>query len=53
MMDFRFSGLRVFPFEDPDAAAADVRAQALVKSTGRVYRQEYMFILRAKDGKIA
>ena len=50
---FCFSDLRIFPFEDPEAAAAEVRAEALIKSTGRVYRQEYVFFLRAKEGKIA
>src|SRR5947199_2576387 len=51
--DFRFSDLRVYPFADPEAAAAEVRAEALIKPTGRVYRQEYVFLLRAKGGKIA
>jgi len=50
--DFHFSDLRVYPFADLEAAAAEVRAEALVKSTGRVYRQEYIFLLRAKSGKI-
>jgi ketosteroid isomerase-like protein len=51
--NFRFFDLRVHPFADPDAAAAEVRAEALIKPTGRTYRQEYAFLLRAKDGKIA
>ena len=51
--NFRFFDLRVYPFADPDAAAAEVRAEALIKPTGRTYRQEYAFLLRAKDGKIA
>ena len=51
--NFRFFDLRVYPFTDPDAAAAEIRAEALLKPTGRTYRQEYAFLLRAKDGKIA
>src|SRR3954468_1675207 len=39
--NFRFFDLRVYPFADPDAAAAEVRAEALIKPTGRTYRQEY------------
>jgi len=50
--DFHFFDLRVYPFADLEAAAAEVRAEALIKSTGRVYRQEYIFLLRAKSGKI-
>src|SRR4051794_14488165 len=49
---FAFSDLRVYPLADPEAAAAEVRAEARIKPTGRVYRQEYVFFLRAKGGKI-
>jgi len=51
--NFRFFDLRVYPSTDPEAAAAEVKAQALIKTTGRTYRQEYVFFLRAKGGKIA
>jgi ketosteroid isomerase-like protein len=51
--DFRFSDLRVYPLADPEAAVAEVKAEALIKTTGRLYRQEYVFFLRAKGGKIA
>jgi ketosteroid isomerase-like protein len=51
--NFRFFDLRVHAFADPEAAVAEVRAEALIKPTGRIYRQEYVLFLRAKGGKIA
>ena len=51
--NFRFLDLRVYPFADPDAAVAEVKAEALIKATGRTYHQEDVFFLRAKGGKIA
>ena len=51
--NFRFFDLRVSAFADPEAAVAEVRAEALIKPTGRTYRQEYVVFLRAKGGKIA
>jgi ketosteroid isomerase-like protein len=51
--NFRFFDVRVSALADPQAAVAEVRAEGLIKSTGRVYRQEYVVFLRARDGKIA
>jgi ketosteroid isomerase-like protein len=51
--NFRFYDLRVSPLVDPEAAVAEVRAEGLIQSTGRVYGQEYVVFLRARDGKIA
>jgi ketosteroid isomerase-like protein len=51
--NFRFFDLRVYACADPDAAVAEVKAEALIKPTGRVYRQEYVLFLRAAGGKIA
>src|SRR5437867_11301718 len=51
--NFRFFDVRMSPLADPEAAVAEVKAEALIKSTGRVYRQEYVLFLRAKRGKIA
>jgi uncharacterized protein len=51
--NFRFFDLRVYPSADPEAAVAEVKAEALIKATGRTYRQEYVVFLRAKGGKIA
>ena len=41
------------PFADPEGAVAEVKAEALIKPTGRTYRQEYVLFLRAVGGKIA
>jgi len=50
---FRFFDLKVYAFADPEAAVAEVKAEALIKSTGRIYLQEYVLFLRAAGGKIA
>lgn len=50
--NFRFSDLRLHPMADPDAAAAEIRAEALIKETGRIYLQEYVVFLRSRAGKI-
>ena len=49
----RFFDVNVHAFADPDAAVAQFKAEALIKSTGRIYRQEYVVFLRAAGGKIA
>jgi ketosteroid isomerase-like protein len=49
---FRFIDPKINAFADPQEAVAQVRAEALIKSTGRIYRQEYVVFLRAKDDKI-
>ena len=50
--NFRFFDLRVYPFTDPNGAVAEVRAECLIKTTGRTYRQEYVLFLHAEAGKI-
>jgi ketosteroid isomerase-like protein len=50
--NFRFYDLRIHASADPDAAVAEVKAEALINSTGRIYLQEYVVFLRAADGKI-
>jgi len=49
---FRFYDVSVHAFADPAAAVAEVKAEGLIKPTGRVYRQEYVVFLRAGAGKI-
>ena len=44
---FRFFDLQVYACADPDAAVAEVQAEARIKPTGRLYRQAYVVILRA------
>jgi uncharacterized protein len=51
--NFRFFDLHVQAFADPEGAVAEVKAEALIKPTGRIYRQEYVVFLRAAGGKIA
>jgi len=48
----RFFDVEVHPFADPEAAVARFKAEALIKPTGRTYRQEYVLFLRAAGGKI-
>jgi uncharacterized protein len=50
---FHFFDLQVYPCADPDAAIAEVKAEARIKPTGRLYQQEYVLFLRAVGGKIA
>jgi uncharacterized protein len=51
--NFRFYDLKVYAFSDPEAAVAEVKAEGLIKPTGRVYRQDYVLFLRAAGDKIA
>jgi uncharacterized protein len=50
--NFRFFDPKVYPFTDPQSAVAQVRAEGIIKTTGRIYRQEYVVFLRAAKGKI-
>ena len=51
--NFRFFDLKVYALADPEAAVAEVKAEGLIKSTGRIYLQDYVLFLRAAGGKIA
>src|SRR5438552_14755246 len=51
--NFRFFDLKVQAFADSEAAVAQVKAEGIIKETGRVYIQDYVVFLRAADGKIA
>src|SRR2546426_5471310 len=50
--NFNFFDLEVHAFAGPEAAVAEVKAEGLIKATGRIYRQEYVLFLRAAGGKI-
>ena len=50
--NFRFFNLMVYPITDSEGAVAEVKAEGIIKSTGRVYRQDYVVFLRAAGGKI-
>ena len=51
--NFRFFDAKVYAFADPEGAVAEFKAKGLIKSTGRIYRQDYVLFLRAAGGKIA
>ena len=51
--NFRFFDLKVYPFVDPEGAVAEVKAEGLIKPTGRTYRQDYVLFLGTAGGKIA
>jgi uncharacterized protein len=51
--NFRFFDLKLYALADPEAAVVEVKAEALIKHTGRIYRQDYVFFLRAAGDKIA
>ena len=51
--NFRFFDTKVYPFADPEGAVAEAKAEGLIKSTRRIYSQEYVVFLRAANGKIA
>jgi len=50
--NFRFFDLKVQAFADPEGAVAEVKAEGLIKPTGRIYHQDYVLFLRAAGGKI-
>jgi uncharacterized protein len=50
--NFRFIDPQIHAFADPQGAVAQVRAEGLIKPTGRVYRQEYVIFLRASGERI-
>ena len=51
--NFRFFDLNIYALADVLGAVAEVKGEGLIKSTGRMYRQDYVVFLRAADGKIA
>ena len=50
--NFRFFDLKVQAFADPEGAVAEVKAEARIKSTGRIYHQDYVLFLRVAGRKI-
>lgn len=51
--NFRFFDLSLYTLTDEQSAVAEVKGEGLIKSTGRMYRQDYVVFLRATHGKIA
>ena len=52
VQNFRFFDLRLYALADPQGAVAEVKGEGLIKSTGRMYRQDYVLFLRAAGGRI-
>ena len=50
---FRFFELKVYALADPEPVVAEVKGEGIIKSTRRMYRQDYVLFLRAAGGKIA
>ena len=50
--NFRFFDLKLYVLTDPEAAVAEVKAEAIIKATRRIYLQDYVLLLRAAGGKI-
>src|SRR5207245_10448681 len=48
---FRFIDPQVYAFTDPQVAVAQVKAEGLIKPTGRIYPPEYVVIPRAAGYK--
>ncbi|HXJ38405.1 MAG TPA: hypothetical protein VNH18_03945 [Bryobacteraceae bacterium] len=51
--NFRFFDLQLYDLTDVQGAVAEVKGEGLIKSTGRMYRQDYVVFLRVVEGKIA
>ena len=49
--EFRFKNLTYF-IQTPDKVAAEYQIEAEVLSTGKVYKQTYLGVLHAENGKI-
>jgi ketosteroid isomerase-like protein len=51
--NFRFFDLNIYALAGVQGAVAEVKGEGLIKSTGHIYRQDYVVFLRVVDGKIA
>ena len=50
--NFRFFDIKVYALADPEESVAEFKAEGFIKSTGRVYVQDYVLFLRTAGGKI-
>ena len=50
--NFKFKNIKIFPGEDKNHVSGEYEVDALIKNTGRHYRQLYGGRLIAKNGKI-
>jgi uncharacterized protein len=51
--NFHFFDLKLYAMTDEQVAVAEVKAEGLIKSTGRMYHQDYVLFLRTAEGKIS
>ena len=51
--DFKITPKSVYQVQGEDAVFAEFSLVTTVKPTGKIYNQDYILYLRAKDGKIA
>ncbi|WP_224240087.1 nuclear transport factor 2 family protein [Hyalangium gracile] len=52
-LGFVFTNLRRYLTTDPEVALAEVHGAATIAMTGRPYEQDYVMLVKARDGKIA
>lgn len=50
--NFRFFDLRLYPLSDESSLFAEVKGEGIIKSTGKLYQQDYLVLVRASEGKI-
>lgn len=50
---FTLSNVRIYPTTDPDVAIAEVHGSSRIRDTGKPYEQDYVMVMRAKDGLIS
>ncbi len=50
---FRFFDLKIHPGANPSEASAEVKAEGVIKPTGRRYEQDYVLFVRVENGKLA
>lgn len=51
--NFRFFDLKIHPGAAPSEASAEVKAEGLIKPTGRLYQQDYVLFVRVENEKLA
>lgn len=51
--NFRFFDLQVHPGAVACEASAEIKAEGMIKPTGRLYQQDYVLFVRVENGKLA
>jgi uncharacterized protein len=49
---FRYFDLHISAFADSSMAVAEVKAEGRIKTTGRIYKQDYVLFVRVENGKL-